>query len=164
MISVLEPERGLMTRNDEIRKELTAIASRNGGLTPKTLLDVAKNPESQLHQYFTWDDTEAARKYREAQAYELIRRVKVTIETHDAKEITVRAFWPVKQVERDGTINAGRPGSYLPLADAMRDEGALAQIIAAAKSELRAFSVKYSQLNRVAELSGVFEAIEEVVA
>jgi hypothetical protein len=153
-----------MTRNDEIRKELTAIASRNGGLTPKTLLDVAKSPESQLHQYFTWDDTEAARKYREAQAYELIRRVKVTIETHDAKEITVRAFWPVKQVERDGTINAGRPGSYLPLADAMRDEGALAQIIAAAKSELRAFSVKYSQLNRVAELSGVFEAIEEVVA
>lgn len=164
MISILEPERGSLTRNDEIRKELTAIASRKGGLTPKTLLDVAKNPKSQLHQYFTWDNTEAARKYREAQAYELIRRVKVTIETPDAKEITVRAFWPVKQVERDGTINAGRPGSYLPLADAMRDEGALAQIISAAKSELRAFSVKYRQLNRVAELSGVFEAIEEAVA
>jgi len=163
MISILEPERGSLTRNDEIRKELTAIANRKGGLTPKTLLAVAQNPKSRLHQYFTWDDTEAARKFREFQAYELIRRVKVTIETPDAKEITVRAFWPVKQVERDGTINAGRPGSYLPLAEAMQNEGALAQIIAAAKSELRAFSVKYKQLNRVAELSGVFEAIEEIV-
>jgi hypothetical protein len=163
MVSILEPERGSLTRNDEIRNELTAIASRKGGLTPKTLLTVAQNPKSQLHQYFTWDDTEAARKFREFQAYELIRRVKVTIETPDAKEITVRAFWPVKQIERDGTINAGRPGSYLPLAEAMQNEGALAQIIAAAKSELRAFSVKYRQLNRVAELSGVFEAIEEAI-
>ena len=163
MVSILEPERGSLTRNDEIRNELTAIASRKGGLTPKTLLAVAQNPESQLHQYFTWDDTVAARKFREFQAYELIRRVKVRIETPDSKEITVRAFWPVKQVERDGTINAGRPGSYLPLAEAMQNEGALAQIIAAAKSELRAFSVKYRQLNRVAELSGVFEAIEEAI-
>jgi hypothetical protein len=163
MVSILEPERGSLSRNDEIRKELTVIAASNGGLTPKTLLAVAQSPKSQLHQYFTWDDTEAARKFREFQAYELIRRVKVTIETPDAKEITVRAFWPVKQIERDGTINAGRPGSYLPLAEAMQNEGALAQIIAAAKSELRAFSVKYRQLNRVAELSGVFEAIEEAV-
>ncbi len=163
MISLIEPERGSLTRNDEIRKELTAIASRKGGLTPKTLLAVAKNPNSTLHGYFTWDDSEAARKFREAQAYELIRRVKVTIETPDHKEITVRAFWPVKQIEADGTINAARPGSYLPLADAMRDERALAQIIAAAKSELRAFSVKYRQLERVAELSGVFEAINEAI-
>ena len=133
------------------------------GQTPKTLLAVAQNPHSSLHQYFTWDDSEAARKYREEQARALIRRVRVTVETPDAKEITVRALWNVKQVERDGTINAGRAGLYLPLADVMRDEKALAQIIAAAKSELRAFSIKYRQLNRVAELSGVFEAIEQVV-
>lgn len=162
MISIIEPERGSLTRNDEIRKELTAIATQKAGLTPKTLLEVAQDPKSTLHAYFTWDDTEAAGKYREFQAYELIRRVKVTIETADAKDITVRAFWPVKHLEADGTINAGRPGSYLPLADAMRSENALSQIIAAAKSELRAFSVKYRQLERVCELSNVFAAIEEV--
>lgn len=164
MVSIMEPERGSLTRNDEIRKELTAIASSKVGLTPKTLLEVAKNPRSTLHGYFEWDDTEGARKFRELQAYELIRRVKVTIETPDAKEITVRAFWPVKKVESDGTINAGRPGSYLPIADALQDERALAQIIASAKSELRAFSFKYRQLERVAELSEVFEAIREIEA
>jgi hypothetical protein len=163
MISLIEPERGSLSRNDEIRKELTAIASRNGGLTPKTLLDVAKNPNSTLHCYFTWDDSEAARKYREFQAYELIRRVKVTIETPEKKTLTIRAFWPVKQVAADGTIDTASRGSYLPLADAMQNEAALEQIVAAAKSELRAFTVKYSQLERVIEMSSVFQAIREVV-
>ena len=163
MINLIEPQRGELSRNDEIRKELTVIAVDRRGLTPVTVLEVAKNPKSILHNYFCWDDTEAARKYREFQAYELIRSVKITIETGDAKEITVRAFWPVKQVERDGTIDYKKRGSYLPLADAMKDKGALAQIIAAAKSELRAFSVKYQQLERVMEMSTVFSAIRGVI-
>jgi hypothetical protein len=163
MISLLEPQRGSLTRNDEIRKELTAIAASKSGLTPESVLAVAKSPRSTLHAYFCWDDTEAARKYREFQAYELIRRVKVTIETPDNKTLTIRAFWPVKQVENDGTIDAAKRGTYLPLADAFQDEKALAQIINAAKSELRAFTVKYSQLERVADMTGVFTAIREAI-
>jgi hypothetical protein len=163
MISLLEPQRGSLTRNDEIRKELTAIAAGKRGLTPQSVLSVAKNPRSLLHNYFCWDDSEAARKYREFQAYELIRRVKVTIEMPENKTLTIRAFWPVKQVAADGTIDTASRGSYLPLADAMQNEAALEQIVAAAKSELRAFTVKYSQLERVMEMSNVFEAIREVV-
>ena len=163
MISLIEPERGSLTRNDEIRKELTAIAASTRGLTPESVLAVAKSPRSTLHAYFCWDDTEAARKYREFQAYELIRRVKVTIQTPEKKTLTIRAFWPVKQVAADGTIDTASRGSYLPLADAMQNEAALEQIVAAAKSELRAFTVKYSQLERVMEMSGIFQAIREVV-
>jgi ribosomal protein RSM22 (predicted rRNA methylase) len=161
-ISLIEPERGSLTRNDEIRKELTAIAAGKSGLTPKSVLDVAKDPKSMLHSYFTWDDTEAARKYRELQAYDLIRRVKVTIETPEQKHMTIRAFWPVKQLTTDGTLDTTRPASYLPLADAMKCEQALEQIIAAAKSELRAFTVKYSQLEKVMEMADVFSVIRRV--
>lgn len=163
MITIIKHERGELTRNDEIRKELSAIATSRRGLTPKTLLEVAKDPRSTLHCYFEWDDSEAAQKYREYQAYELIRRVKVKIETSDHKTITVRAFWPVRQVEQDGTVNLNRPGVYLPLADALQSEQAIEQILEAAKSELRAFSVKYRQLSEVAEMTEVFEAIEEVI-
>jgi len=162
MLTLIEPVRGELTKNDEIRKELTILASSRGGLTPQAVLAVARNPKSILHDYFTWDDGEAAAKWREAQAYDLIRRVKVTIETPARKTLTVRAFWPVKQVADDGTVNMGHRGTYLPLADAVKDEQALEQIVTVAKGELRAFSVKYSQLEEVAELSGVFAEIRKV--
>jgi hypothetical protein len=163
MMTIIEPERGELTRNDEIRKELSAIAAGKAGLTPQSLLAAAKSPRSTLHRYFTWDDSEAAAKWREAQAYELIRRVRVTIETQDHKQITVRAFWPVKQVADDGTINMGNRGSYLPLHDVAGDTAAMEQILAVAKSELRAFRTKYSQLERIAEMTDLFEAINEVL-
>jgi hypothetical protein len=163
MITLVENHRGELTRNDEIRKELGAIASGPRGLTPQTVLEVAKNPLSLLHEYFTWDDSEAARRYREAQAYELIRRVKVTIESAQHAQITVRAFWPVKQVESDGTIDPKKNATYLPLAEALSSPEAVTQIIESAKGELRAFSHKYAQLEAVTEMAGVFQAIRTVI-
>ena len=162
MLSIIENTTGVETRNEELRKELKVIASRKAGLNPATLLSVAKNPRSTLHQYFTWDDTEAARKYREFQAYALIRRVKVTIETHDNKEITIRAFWPVKQVEKDGTIDYGKRGNYHRIDNAYDDKEALKQIMENAKGELESFSKKYSQLENILGFSEVFTAIKKI--
>jgi hypothetical protein len=163
MLTIIERDRGELTKNDEIRKELMVLAQARGGLTPQAVLGVAKNPRSILHDYFTWDDTEAAAKWREAQAYDLIRRVKVTIETEERAPITVRAFWPVKQVADDGTVNMGHRGTYLPIEDALGREDALEQIMRVAKGELRAFMVKYSKLEGLAEMSAVFEAIREAI-
>ena len=162
MQTLLEQKSELDTRNDELRKVLEAIANRRAGLTPTTVLAEAKSPKSTLHKYFTWDDTEAARRWREAQAYELIRRVQVTIITPEQKEITVRAFWPVKQVEKDGTIDAGKRGSYMPIAQVLVNDQAIAQIIAAAKSELAAFTTKYSKLEYIAEFQPLFKEIRKI--
>lgn len=161
MQTLIENENGLESRNEELRKELSAIAARRGGLTPKTVLDVAKNPNSTLHKYFTWDNTEAARRYREVQAGELIRRVKVTILANDSKPVTVRAFWPVKQIESDGTINRSKPGSYIPISDVLENQEATRQLIANAKAELKAFSCKYRTLEKTVELQGVFREIDK---
>jgi hypothetical protein len=160
MQTIIENERGLETRNDELRKSLTAIAVRPSGLTPTTLLNVAKNPKSELHKYFCWDDTEAARKYREMQAYELIRRVKVVIETEDKKPITVRAFFPVKQIENDGTIDYSKRGKYFPVSS-LSDDG-IRQTIENAKSDLRAFEIKYSNLSCVLGFDDLFRAISKI--
>jgi len=164
MLTIIENSSGIETRNDEIRKELEAIAARKCGLNPTTLLSVAKNPKSCLHNLFTWDDTEAARKYREMQAYEVIRRVKVTIMTNEDRQVTVRAFWPVKQVEKDGTIDASKRGNYMPIADVMDEEEALRQTIQNAKGELAAFSTKYSVLSTLADMAGLFSEIRKVTS
>src|ERR1700677_2890830 len=65
-----------------IQAALYAIAERNAGrLTPDLVLLSAQSPDSPLHEHFTWDDTDAARKHRLNEARTLIRSVKVEITT-----------------------------------------------------------------------------------
>jgi hypothetical protein len=161
--TLIENSEALSSRNEEIKAELKAIEARRAGLNPSTLLKVASNPKSCLHKYFCWDDTEAALRYREQQAYELIRTVKATITTHDAKKITIRAFFPVKPVEKDGTIDYRKRGNYMSIESVMNDESALDQVLARAKSELAAFSTKYHSLARLSDFAEVFDAISKVV-
>jgi hypothetical protein len=156
-------EQSTETKNEELRRELTAISNRRGGLNPSTLLAVAKNPKSVLHCYFTWDDTEAARRWREAQAYDLIRRVKVTVTTTENRPLTIRAFFPVKQIEKDGTIDAGKRGNYMPVTMIANDHAALQQVIDAAIAELRAFQSKYDSLKSAGIFAEVFGAIKIAV-
>jgi hypothetical protein len=160
--TTIENSSALSSRNEEVKAELKAIETRKAGLNPSTLLAVAKNPKSCLHKYFCWDDTEAARRYREQQAYELIRTVKTTITLHDKKEVTIRAFFPVKQIEKDGTIDYRKRGSYMSIENIATDGDALAQILDRAKAELAAFSAKYRSLSSIADFSEVFDAIAKV--
>jgi hypothetical protein len=46
-----------------------------GELTPRDVLDDARNPNSPLHSFFEWSDTEAAEQYRLSQARGLIKAV-----------------------------------------------------------------------------------------
>jgi hypothetical protein len=153
----------LSSRNEEVKAELKAIEARRAGLNPSTVLKVARNPKSCLHKYFCWDDTEAARRYREQQAYELIRTVKATITTHDARKITIRAFFPVKPVEADGTIDYRKRGNYMSIENIANDEDALQQVLARAKSELAAFTAKYRSLASISDFAEVFDAISKLV-
>lgn len=62
-----------------ILDELEAIRAANpdGELRPEEVIDFARNPNTELHQSFTWDDSEAARQHRLEQARRVIRRVVV---------------------------------------------------------------------------------------
>lgn len=162
MNTLIKKSTEIESKNDEIKKQLEAIANRPAGLNPRTLLMEAKNPQSSLHKYFEWDDTEAAQKWREAQAYDLIRRIKVEVITPEQKTLTVRAFWPIKHVEPDGTIDAAKRGSFLLVNNIMDDEAAIRQVINNAKSELTAFQVRYSKLSELFEFSGIFNEINKL--
>lgn len=76
--------RGLNTEQREaIRERLEVLAEEAGGeLTPNRVVEDAKDPESPLHRWFDWDDSEAAIKHRLSQARQLIRSIRVEIRTH----------------------------------------------------------------------------------
>jgi hypothetical protein len=76
-----------------IREEMESIArERNGLLLPEQIVESARNPNSSMHDEFTWDDSEAANAYRLTQARALIKRVKVEIVRPDNKPINIPVF------------------------------------------------------------------------
>lgn len=87
VVTVLgEPEK------QSVRSVLLRIYEEEGALTPQTVLERAADPEHELHPFFEWDDTEAARRFRLSQAGDLIRRCKITVRTGPEETHRVRAF------------------------------------------------------------------------
>jgi len=52
---------------------------RNGKVDPQDLIKVARSPNHPCHDDFTWDDTEAAERWRHHQAKEIIRELKFMV-------------------------------------------------------------------------------------
>jgi hypothetical protein len=59
---------------------------QRGRLTPRDLVEAARDPESPLHAVFEWDDDKAADDWRIEQARRLIRSIKVMV---DEETVTI---------------------------------------------------------------------------
>lgn len=101
--------------------ELQTILDKHGDLTPEIVVNEAADPAHPLHAKFMWDDTEAARLYRNVQAQLLIRSVKVTVTPTGATQpIRVRAF--ISRTEIDPDAAAAGDGSYAPVEQVMASD------------------------------------------
>ena len=60
-------------------KALDRIEKKHNGITPGKVVDDARDPKSDLHDYFDWDDTRAADLYRRRQARKLIQWITVEV-------------------------------------------------------------------------------------
>jgi len=56
-----------MNKKEIISESLLGLY-KNGSVTPKMLVNVARNPESPLHPFFEWNDEKAGENYRQIQA------------------------------------------------------------------------------------------------
>lgn len=141
--------------------ELQRIARANNGiLTPEKVLENAESDRSPIHNYFTWDDSEAAKKCRLIEAGQLIRTIKVKIETHpqDPPKF-VRAFVNVTH-EADVEEPDSEPKNvYVPMSVALTQDAYRKQMLEKAFDELSSFRRKYAILN---ELNKVVEALDVV--
>lgn len=87
----------------QVQQELQRIANQHHGtLEPAQVVDSAAAPQSPLHHYFEWDDTEAARQHRLNQARYLIRSVKIHFVTDEQEIGRVRAWHARRNVGLGG--------------------------------------------------------------
>ena len=77
-------------------ERLDYLASKNRGrVTPDMVLREAKLKSSVFHNYFEWDDTEAAEQYRVQQARNLINHI-VEVVVIEGKPSKQRSFFSIK--------------------------------------------------------------------
>ena len=86
-----------------VETELRTIMAAHGGLLdPADVVEAARAPTSALHSYFTWDNREAADKWRLEEARSLIRSVTITIEGAEPMQIRAFVSLPADRVRGDG--------------------------------------------------------------
>lgn len=129
---------------EDAAMELEKIRSNHGELRPEYVVEDAKDENSILHDYFDWDDTSAAAKYRAQQARVLINNIKVEIKTTKIS-CNVRAFVNV-------VTSTNKLRTYVPISETLTDDTAYSDLLAQAKDDMQSFIDKY---DRVYELNSV---------
>lgn len=141
-------------RRQLIRSELLALANERGGqLSPRAVLDAAREESSPLHEFFEWDDAKAAEGFRLVQASALIREVKLEVitETKDPTRVSLtvrRAFYSMP------SLRGSAEGSYVP-AQSITDPAELVREVIAQMDGLRK---KHAALT---QLSGVWREVDK---
>jgi hypothetical protein len=137
-----------------IAQELKQVAKDHRGLLPaEAVVDWARShPQSELHSQFTWDDGEAADKWRLHQARNII--LKVTIEFPKGGE-TTRA-WVNLPSDRTGDSPV-----YRPIVRVMTNMDMRRELLESVKAELGRLREKHANLT---ELASVWNAIAEATS
>lgn len=119
----------------------------DGFVTAERVLELATPRSSPIHRFFTWDDSEAAKKYRLSQAQKLIQCVVVEIDDLDVRKYTA----PV-------VVSAGGDRAYCEIEKARRTPDIWRQVLSRAMEEAAAYRRRYLNFK---ELSLIHEAIDK---
>jgi hypothetical protein len=123
---------------NEVGKELEKLGDE---LTPKNIVNLARNENSVLHEMFEWDDTVAAEQYRKQQANLIIQNLKITVIADDNTERKVKAFVTVKR----NTV-------FEPIEKVVKDVDKYSLLLDKAYKELNGIKIKYRELQEIQDL------------
>ncbi len=126
------------------------IESLGQNVTPEMLVKKAKAKRSIIHDYFEWNDTAAAKRYRIIQARDLLQSIEVVIEHDNKGPVKVRAFCNV--VEDDKRV-------YTTVQRAKEDPELWNQVKEQALEEIKNWRRIYKHIK---EFEVIFEAIEKI--
>lgn len=151
--------RGVKTDpNAVILAELTRLGlGHDGYIDPEVVVEAAAHPDNPMHRYFTWDDTEAARRYRIAQAGQLVRRVTLTIlrpDPADPKRLEVRRVRAVQSSPPDRHARGSdeHTGSYMRVEKLMADPDKRRAMVRQTLVELEGIRKRRRELTELAEV------------
>ena len=128
------------------RDILQRVYDTHGMITPALVVRDATDPGHPLHDRFEWDDSKAGPRYRELQAAQLIRSVKLALP--DEPLVQVRAF---VNIQPSGDALDTR-GHYQPVDMALRNDLTRQRLLETMERDWLAFRAKYSHMSEYAAL------------
>jgi hypothetical protein len=139
-------------RDEAVIKAIEVLKDDDDMISPEAVVAAARPKNSPLHEYFDWEDSEAARCWRLHQARNLIR-VCIRIEElpNDEKQ-EIQVFVSLPEDRND-------EGGYRVMTDVLNDDERREALLEMALKDLQTFRRKYAVLK---ELASVFTAIEKL--
>lgn len=134
----------------KVAKEIMSIGD---SATPEQIVEKAKKKNTELHKCFTWDDGEAANKWRLHEARQIVCHLMVKNEDRKEKQPELRFF-----------MKAESNNGYQPTQVIFRNEDSYNQLIQKALGELTAFRRKYTFLSDRKEMIELINALELMAA
>lgn len=117
------------------------IMSLGEDVSPAQIVEYARNPNAELHRCFTWNDAEAANKYRIYEARQVVCNLIVHKENGEKQEPTpIRLFHKTEN------------GHYKPLPLIIQNEDEYASLLRQCKEALESIKRKYSSLSEYQEI------------
>lgn len=151
---VYKPAMGSHLSHEQAQRygaRIHALALERDSVDAEDVLTDAETAESPLHDYFEWEDSEAAHKYRVNQARYLLRSIVVTVTTN-GEEHDARLTYNV--IVKDKS-------TYVPIERVMTDKEIHEQVVEKALRQLRSWQRQYRE---VQELYHVVDAIQTALA
>ena len=136
----------LLSANDA-GAELERIRQKNSGLNAADVVEESRPEDAVLHGCFEWDDSKAGELYRQNQAQNIIRNIRV-VDTGPKGPVKVRAY--IRTV----------PKTYEPLKVVLTTPALRNSMMEECKRDLRRWLEKY---RTVREVSGVLTSMEEIL-
>lgn len=125
----------------------------DGRLLPSNVVEEARDENSPLHEFFEWEDTIAAEKYRLSQARTLIRSVKISVTVHTIP-LTVVSY------VRDPELQTKDAGYRNVLSLRSEEDNARAAIV----EEMKRVSNAVRRAKSIAAVLGFVDEIERIEA
>jgi len=146
----------------DIQKELEQIREANNGmLRPEDVVDFATNPDTALHNRFTWDNDEAGHRYRLWQARVIINVQVEIVSGNGGRRIPVRENINLVSERFKRNDDGQRIGGYRKLSSVLADKELREEALQQALGDYERVGIKYRHLQ---ELAGVRAAVKKVRA
>ena len=116
----------LRWRKSEIQNFFTELKYPDVDIVSQQILEKARDGNTELHKCFTWDDTEAAEKWRISEARSVVRNLKI-VEVKPDKEpepTTIRVFYKTDSSSgyKPTKLILKKPDEYKALVERCRSE------------------------------------------
>ena len=152
LIAMWEPGYEFKFHGADAQKVYEEIKGIGPSATPEQIVDKGRDQNTELHRCFTWDDAEAAEKWRKEEARAIPHHLRIRIEEPTENQSAPRIF--VKAAESDG---------YRSIEFVVKNDNEYQQLLQRALGELLAFKKKYSVLSDREELRNLIDAVEALI-